>query len=821
MANNQLLSSARNTTYRNYPAYYSSELDAYIANDLKRAEMDLNNLEKLTKKDKDVKDKIERQRKKLQKVGSLEDFRKCTNEIGRLHKRYLSDSSYENRLLLKQAVGELEDRLQTLNSLRVSQGGYSLSPTTGKYTPNMPEMAGSHRSEGAHFIGNNQVSVRSYNDGSKPTYTNTSYRDQLYGYGKKKDNTGAVRAGTRVHDKLSTPEARLEFYKNLRNDAPKPDPLALHLVKPKREFVGPLKTDKPASATQAVAGLPDIYTYADHNNFAQGAGGDGVPSTHVATTPVEAVLSHVNTNGGQNWVDRKFARAEAQRNAYANASDWFTQHRDTMRKWRHKKKIKPASEYAIAKFFQDHEDTMRTGEYIPQDPKKIKASEVIAKSLQTLARPIINLVKGIGEIGVQAKNLTVSMSGLADALGNPFNEATLSTITNVGTGFTDTAIGGAGAIGGAISGTGGGIGRAANDTWNFGSAFGGETGKKITKAGAVMGAVSAGLGLIGGAITTVANIVSAGFGISTSLLKSINKLTLKILNTSPIFETIKNILNLAFTMAFLPAMTLLGDKLMPVILNLLNEAVQFGDTLANLFTEERINKIVGAFDKSFKGIIDYFNNHAEELADMVTGMIDLLPDMIDMQRGLIEIFVSNKDRILDLLKDTISVFTSMISGDLLTKALKFAQSATTFIDANGDTILSAVLTISKFIVDIANFLTGSGGKKYQEEQRQAQTEAAQNNDYLGYLAATGKGLVNALTFGRVKLAEGGYVPATPGGVPAIIGEGGEGEYVIPESKLANMGGVTVVFSGNVYGMNDFKQQVRSIMNEYTTKANFR
>jgi phage-related minor tail protein len=38
-----------------------------------------------------------------------------------------------------------------------------------------------------------------------------------------------------------------------------------------------------------------------------------------------------------------------------------------------------------------------------------------------------------------------------------------------------------------------------------------------------------------------------------------------------------------------------------------------------------------------------------------------------------------------------------------------------------------------------------------------------------------------------KMATGGYVPPRPGGTAAIIGEGGEGEYVVPESQ---MGGVT-------------------------------
>jgi hypothetical protein len=37
-------------------------------------------------------------------------------------------------------------------------------------------------------------------------------------------------------------------------------------------------------------------------------------------------------------------------------------------------------------------------------------------------------------------------------------------------------------------------------------------------------------------------------------------------------------------------------------------------------------------------------------------------------------------------------------------------------------------------------------------------------------------------------AMGGYIPARPGGTLGILGEGGEGEYVIPESKMGAMGG---------------------------------
>ena len=41
--------------------------------------------------------------------------------------------------------------------------------------------------------------------------------------------------------------------------------------------------------------------------------------------------------------------------------------------------------------------------------------------------------------------------------------------------------------------------------------------------------------------------------------------------------------------------------------------------------------------------------------------------------------------------------------------------------------------------------------------------------------------------GAVALEEGGIIPATPGGMPAVVGEGGEAEAVIPLSKAGEMG----------------------------------
>lgn len=94
-------------------------------------------------------------------------------------------------------------------------------------------------------------------------------------------------------------------------------------------------------------------------------------------------------------------------------------------------------------------------------------------------------------------------------------------------------------------------------------------------------------------------------------------------------------------------------------------------------------------------------------------------------------------------------------------------------------------------------------------------EAASSGDKWGMaiggppLAAVFRGLAYAAGAAQiaqvqgVKLAEGGIIPATPGGVPAIIGEGGKDEAVIPlddDGAQSRLGGTTVInFNGPVMG----------------------
>ena len=568
----------------------------------------------------------------------------------------------------------------------------------------------------------------------------------------------------------------------------------IDIAKPKP---APTQTTKKASSAAKVLSVWDYM----HPEQLPHVAASGVASS--VLTPSEQALTNYITRMDRARVRSPNIFAKDNPLAGINASDFFKQNAKYSRKGNYFNQLHGQRRMArnatanlaysgAAEFFQQHQATMRGGLYTPPDKPSVISK--ISKSLELLYRPIINLVKGIGDIAAEAKKMELAMSSLATALGNPFDEATLSGISGFGSAGISTSIGGAGAIGGAISGVGGGIGRMANDTWNLrGKGLTDAQNKGLSKAGGVLAAVSAALGIVGAAIGAVTSTVSAGFSISTSLLKSLNKITLKILGTSPLLETIKNILNLAFTMAFLPAMTLLEGKMLPIFLNLLNTMVKFGSSFTDDFVKF-VPDIVGSFSDVVKYIVDFFRKNSPQIAEMVARMIQLLPDMMKMQLGIIELFVNNKDKILQLANYTIETLSKFIDQGLLDSLLTFAKDTMLFISKWGVPMAEAVLALADFFVKAADV----------------------TNDII-YNATHGLDP----EFAGMTMASGGYVPATPGGVPAIIGEGGEGEYVIPESKMNGLGGVTIVFSGNVYGMNDFKQQVRSIMNEYTTKANFR
>ena len=457
-----------------------------------------------------------------------------------------------------------------------------------------------------------------------------------------------------------------------------------------------------------------------------------------------------------------------------------------------------------------------------EQSKITKALGTIGKILPGIARPIMNIAKAMGDMAAGVGRYGSSfVGGFSHIIGNPFDANVLNSVADMGSQPGMLAGAFMSGVGGMISGVGEGIGRLANNAVPGGGnmALGdGGAGGKVGKLGAVGMAgqiVGAFAGIVGTLISAMTQAIMSGFNIAVSLLKSINRATLKILGTSPLLETIKNILNLAFTMAFLPMSTAILQDILPSVLGLLDKAVEFGQSFR--LTAEQTESIKNAFDRVISTVVDFFYNNSDKLASFIAGSIELLPKMMELQLGLIELFVNNKEQILDLCTYTIDTMKKMLDSGLLNKLLDFAKEAVSFIERDGIVMAEAAIACARILLRLADHFMPGTSKSVQDNLPSINLLSGRKTKVSWDFGPAGT-IRNVISLLGSSFASGGYVPATPGGVPCIIGEGGEGEYVIPESKI---GGVTIVFSGNVYGMNDFKSQVRNIMNEYTTKANFR
>lgn len=72
-------------------------------------------------------------------------------------------------------------------------------------------------------------------------------------------------------------------------------------------------------------------------------------------------------------------------------------------------------------------------------------------------------------------------------------------------------------------------------------------------------------------------------------------------------------------------------------------------------------------------------------------------------------------------------------------------------------------------------------------------------------------------------AEGGYIPATPGGLLSIVAEK-ETEYIIPESKIEMIRGhnnVVITFNDDVYLFDNPKSELKDAINDVNFASNYR
>ena len=208
-------------------------------------------------------------------------------------------------------------------------------------------------------------------------------------------------------------------------------------------------------------------------------------------------------------------------------------------------------------------------------------------------------------------------------------------------------------------------------------------------------------------------------------------------DASPLLQAIESMFNLAVTLFFMPLGNKLGEMLIPATIELLDQVTSIWDA----FEGKTLGDAIGyAITEGTK----IFGNYIEKIADSLEG-----------QKGI----VGSMSKFLH----TIADFVQNKAAGLLQGLLNFAG----WILENFKTFISLYVAMStaQLGATIMASLGPAGG-------------------LIGAIAGGGIGFGSTYAvLSQFGLAEGGKVPATEGGQWRLLGEGGEDEYVIPESKM--------------------------------------
>lgn len=284
--------------------------------------------------------------------------------------------------------------------------------------------------------------------------------------------------------------------------------------------------------------------------------------------------------------------------------------------------------------------------------------------------------------------------------------------------------------------------------------------------------------LIATGLNTLFTGIQKGFGI-------VQQIYGKIKQSSAFLQAVENLFNLAMTLLFLPLGNALATVILPAMIDLVDSVLGLWDEMDEIFDES--GGTLGAIldivlNKGLQYFGDFFNKIADEIgkSNGIFGSIAKLMETIgnfitkDMA-GVLNAILNGVGFVMRHLKEFISLYIGF----------KIAEATADVLGFFGD---------------------ASGGKGWTK---------------LGIYSAVlaGSTLTAEAGLTAIGMASGGYVPATEGGQLHLLGEGGEGEYVIPESKMRNVGGnITNNFYG--YTTEELRFTVRDTIRDEITRSKY-
>jgi len=262
------------------------------------------------------------------------------------------------------------------------------------------------------------------------------------------------------------------------------------------------------------------------------------------------------------------------------------------------------------------------------------------------------------------------------------------------------------------------------------------------------------------------NMLTKSFDIIETIYKELKK-------SSPLLQAVEQLFNLAWTLFFMPLGNKLGEMLIPAVIQLVDDVTAMWEEFGGGGLGEMFNV---AIQWGVNALSNFLSNIGETLR--------------------------NEGGLLGAIGNVLTALGRFVEGHLV-NLLNGLVSLLGFIIDNLKHILSAIIAFktASIMAQIATMMTIAG----------SETWAGKFGAGFIVAGAAASYLVSEAALSSLGMAEGGYVPATEGGQVHVLGEGGEGEYVIPESKMGQFGGNTYNVNIYSYSTDELADKVRSIV----------
>lgn len=259
-----------------------------------------------------------------------------------------------------------------------------------------------------------------------------------------------------------------------------------------------------------------------------------------------------------------------------------------------------------------------------------------------------------------------------------------------------------------------------------------KTGKYSTES-----LLNAGSTVAGGTADGLIKVIQTGFGIIQDIYKQLVK-------SSPLLEAVQSLFDLAMQLFFMPLGNKLAEELIPAALEMIDDVMEMWDSMEGKSLEDILTITLNKFSDIFIGFIENIGDQLATHGGLIGSIGRLLQRVGALMDNVLPRLIDFSVWLMGVLMDWFPTLIGLIIGFKL---------------AMVELMIAQIVATS--LPDKAKWAAGIG------------------------IAAAAVSIAGSVGAANIMMADGGYVAATPGGTARILGEAGEGEWVVPESKVSN------------------------------------